>query len=216
MCLVERLLHFSLHHLRFILIYVFVEGLRCVWVSVLYSYSVYCCHIYFTSFPSVTTFPLLIFMARHLELCEDPVITLISLYRSLVLPILLLSSTWLHFSFMHCTLSCLALLWKTTIQYNTIQYNTIQYNKTSFISNIEHNTVVGLPAVGSGHLMCTATLSMSRHIPKLNYLRTADDTCLTLTRTVIYWLSVPVITDSSNTCRVFGGHFNQKSLAARL
>ena len=28
----ERLLHFCLHHLRFILIYVFVEGVRCVWV----------------------------------------------------------------------------------------------------------------------------------------------------------------------------------------
>ena len=33
--------------------------------------------------------------------------------------------------------------------------------------------------------------------------------------TVIYWLSVPVITDSSNKCRVFGGRFNPKSLAAR-
>ena len=28
----ERLFHFCLHHLRFILIYVFVEGVRCVWV----------------------------------------------------------------------------------------------------------------------------------------------------------------------------------------
>ena len=66
----------------------------------------------------------------------------------------------------------------------------------------------------SGHLTCTAKLSMPRHIPTLNYLRSAD-TCLTRTRTVIYWLSVPVIMDSSNKCRVFGGHFNPKSLAAR-
>ena len=28
----ERLLHFYLHHLRFVLIYVFVEGVRCGWV----------------------------------------------------------------------------------------------------------------------------------------------------------------------------------------
>ena len=41
------------------------------------------------------------------------------------------------------------------------------------------------------------------------------DTCRTRTRTVIYWLSVPVITDSSNTYCVFGGDFNPKSLAAR-
>ena len=36
-------------------------------------------------------------------------------------------------------------------------------------------------------------------------------TCLT--RTVIYWLSAPAIMDSANKCHVFGGHFNQKSLA---
>ncbi len=66
----------------------------------------------------------------------------------------------------------------------------------------------------SGHLTCTATLSKSRHISTLNYLRSAD-ICQTRTRTVIYWLSVPAITDSANKCNVFGGHFNPKSLAAR-
>ena len=65
----------------------------------------------------------------------------------------------------------------------------------------------------SGHLTCTATLSKSRHISTLNYLRSAD-TCLTRTRTVIYWLSVPAIMDSANKCHVFGGHLNPKSLAA--
>ena len=53
--------------------------------------------------------------------------------------------------------------------------------------------------VVSGHLPCTATLSMSRHISTLNYLRSAD-TCLK--RIVIYWLSVPAITDSTNKCCV--------------
>ena len=38
---------------------------------------------------------------------------------------------------------------------------------------------------------------------------------LTRTRTVIYWLSVPAITDSANKCHVIDGHFNPKSLAAR-
>ena len=66
--------------------------------------------------------------------------------------------------------------------------------------------------VVSDHLTCTATLSKSRHISTLNYLRSAD-TCLM--RIVIYWLSVPAITDSANKCHVFGGHFNPKSLAAR-
>ena len=36
------------------------------------------------------------------------------------------------------------------------------------------------------------------------------------TRTVIYWLSVPDITDSVNKSRVFGGHFNPKSQIARI
>ena len=65
------------------------------------------------------------------------------------------------------------------------------------------STVV--PAFGdpfvSGHLSCTDTLSMSRHISTLNYLRSAT-TCLTRTRTVICWLSAPGITDSANKCRV--------------
>ena len=55
---------------------------------------------------------------------------------------------------------------------------------------------------------------MSQHISTLNYLRSAD-TCLTQTRTVIYWLSVPAITDSENKCHVFGGHVSPKSLAVR-
>ena len=63
----------------------------------------------------------------------------------------------------------------------------------------------------SGYLPCTDTLSMSRHISTLNYLRSAA-VCLTRTRTVMCWLSVPGITDSANKCRVFGGRFNQKSL----
>ena len=54
---------------------------------------------------------------------------------------------------------------------------------------------------------------MSRHISTLNYLRSAT-TCLTRTRTVICWLSAPGITDSANKCSVFGGRFNQKSLAS--
>ena len=65
--------------------------------------------------------------------------------------------------------------------------------------------------VVSGLLSCTATLSMSRHVSTLNYLPSAD-TCPT--RTVIYWLSVPAIMDRASKLRVFGGHFNPKSLAA--
>ena len=75
--------------------------------SVLYSSSVYCCHISFTSFPSVTTFPVLSFMAPHIELW-DPVISLMSL----VLPIILLSLQPACIPPL-CFVHCIALLWKT-------------------------------------------------------------------------------------------------------
>ena len=64
----------------------------------------------------------------------------------------------------------------------------------------------------SGHLQCTATLSMSRHISTLNYLGSAD-TCLT--RTVIYWLSVPAVTDSANMPR-FRWSFQPKIASGAL
>ena len=63
--------------------------------------------------------------------------------------------------------------------------------------------------VVSGHLTCTATLSMSQHISTLNYLRSAD-TCLTRTRTVIYWLSVPVISGQYKQMPRFGWSFQPK------
>ena len=77
--------------------------------SLLYSPSVYCCHLSFTSLSSVTTFPGLDFMAPHLAL-RDPVMCLISLKRSLVLPILLHSSICLHFSCIVCSFLCPSLL----------------------------------------------------------------------------------------------------------
>ena len=77
-----------------------------------------------------------------------------------------------------------------------------------FISNKVHLEQYS----NSGHLLCGTTLSMSRHIPTLHYLRSAD-TCLTRMRTVIYWLSGPAITDSANKCHVYDDGFNQKSLA---
>ena len=54
---------------------------------------------------------------------------------------------------------------------------------------------------------------MSRHISTLNYLWSAA-TCLTRTRTVIYWLSAPAITDSANKCHGFRWSFQPKIAGA--
>ena len=95
-----------------------------------------------------------------------------------------------------------------------MKYSIVHFqDKTKMSFIITSCTIVPALAtpVVSGHLQCTATVSMSRHITTLNFLLSAD-TCLTRTRTVIYWFSVPAITDSVNKCSVFGGHFNPNSL----
>ena len=48
------------------------------------------------------------------------------------------------------------------------------------------------------------------HSSTINYPLSADP-WQTRTREFIYWLAAPGISDSANKCRVYGGHFNQKS-----
>ena len=84
--------------------------------SLLYKFSVYYCHLFLISFSSETTLPVLSLIAPQLELCGH-VISFISLNRSLVLPILLLSSICLHLSMILCSLSCLAFFWNAAFSF---------------------------------------------------------------------------------------------------
>ena len=68
-------------------------------------------YLFFVSFSSETTLPVLSFIEPQLEL-RDPVIYFISLNRSLVLPIFLLSSICLYLYMLLCSLYCLTLFWK--------------------------------------------------------------------------------------------------------
>ena len=93
-----------------------------------------------------------------------------------------------------------------------------KYNYSNYrpISNLPYTVV---PALGGPRrerplAVCGHVINVPTH-STLNYLRSAD-TCLTRTRTAMYWLSVPAITDSVNKCSVFGGHFNPNSLAHTL
>ena len=81
-------------------------------------------------------------------------------------------------------------------------YNTVSSSLTAYSS-----TCFGRPPSWAANRLCTDTLSMSRHMATLNYLWSAA-TCLTRTRTVMYWLSVPAITDSANKFHFVGGNFN--------
>ena len=84
--------------------------------SHLYIFSVYCCHLFFISYSSETTLPVLSFIAPQFEL-RDPVISFICLNRSLFLPILLLSSICLQLSMMLFSLSCLVFFWNAIFSF---------------------------------------------------------------------------------------------------
>ena len=67
------------------------------WRSFLYSYSMYSCHLFFISSASVRFIPFLPFIVL-IFVWSVPLVSLIFLKRSLVFPILLFSSTSLHWS----------------------------------------------------------------------------------------------------------------------
>ena len=79
------------------------------WRSFLYSSSVYSCHLFLISYSSVRSITFLSFI-EPIFAWNVPLISLIFLKRSLLFPILLFSSTSLHWSLRNSFLSLLALL----------------------------------------------------------------------------------------------------------
>ena len=83
------------------------------WRSFLYHYSVYSCHLFLISPASVRSIPFLLFIEPTFA-WNIPLVSLIFLKTSLVFPILLFSSTFLHWSLRKAFLSRLATLWHST------------------------------------------------------------------------------------------------------
>ena len=81
------------------------------WTSLLYSYSVYSCHLLISSAP-VRSIPFLSFI-DPIFAWNVPLVSLRFLKRSLVFPILLFSSISLHWSMRKALLSLLAILWNS-------------------------------------------------------------------------------------------------------
>ena len=81
------------------------------WRSFLYSSSVYSYHLFLISSASVRSIPFLSFI-EPIFAWNVPLVSLIFLKRSLVFPILLFSSIFLHWSLKTAFLSLLAILWK--------------------------------------------------------------------------------------------------------
>ena len=89
-----------------------VSGL---WRSVFYSCFVYSCHLFLISSASVRSLPFLSFIVPIFA-WNVPLVSLIFLKRSLVFPILLLSSSSLHWSLRKAFWSLLAILWNSAFK----------------------------------------------------------------------------------------------------
>ena len=84
--------------------------------SFLYSFSVYSCHLFWISYASVRSIPLLSFIVSIFA-WNVPLVSLIFLKRSLIFPILLFSSIYLHWSLRKAFLSLLAILWNSAFRW---------------------------------------------------------------------------------------------------
>ena len=82
----------------------------------LYSSSVYSCHLFLICSASVRSIQFLSFI-EHIFSWNIPLVSLIFLKRSLVFPVLLFSSSSLHWSLRKAFLTLLAVLWKSTFKW---------------------------------------------------------------------------------------------------
>ena len=83
--------------------------------NILYSSSVYSCHLFLIYSASVRSIPFLSFI-EPIFAWNVPLLSLIFLKRSLVFPILLFSSISLHWSLRKAFLSLLAILWNSAFK----------------------------------------------------------------------------------------------------
>ena len=86
------------------------------WRPFLYSSFVYSCHLFSISSASVRFIPLLSFIVPTFA-WNVPLVSLIFLKRSLVFPILLFSSIYLHWLLKKAFLSLLAIIWNSTFKW---------------------------------------------------------------------------------------------------
>ena len=96
------------------------------WRSFLYSSSVYSCHLFWISSASVRSIPFL-YLTEPIFAWNVPFVSLIFLKRSLVFPILLLSSISLHWSLSKAFLSLLAILWNSAFKWEYLSFSPLPF-----------------------------------------------------------------------------------------
>ena len=114
------------------------------WRSFLYSSSVYSCHLFLISSDFVRSIPFLSFIVP-MFLCNIPLVSLIFLKRSLVFPILLLSSLSLHWSPRKSLLSLLAILWTFAFRWVYLSFSPLLFASLLFSAILRPPQTILLP-----------------------------------------------------------------------
>ena len=104
-----------------------------VWVVkiILYSSSVYSCHLFLISSASVRSIPFLSFI-EPIFAWNGPLLSLIFLKRSLVFPILLFSSIFLHWLLRKAFLSLLGILWNSAFKWEYLSFSPLIFASLCF------------------------------------------------------------------------------------
>ena len=96
------------------------------WKSFLYSSSVYSYYLFLISSASVRSIPFLSFI-EPIFAWNVPLVSVISLKRSLVFPILLFSSVYLHWLLKKAFLSLLAILWNSAFKWVYLSFSPLLF-----------------------------------------------------------------------------------------
>ena len=126
--------HLTLHSRMYGFRWVIAASWLCgSWRSFLYSFSVYSCHVFLISSASVRSVPFLSFIVPIFA-WNVPLIFLIFLKRSLVFPILLFSSTSLHWTLRKSFLSLLAILCNSAFKWEYLSFSSLPFTSLLFMA----------------------------------------------------------------------------------
>ena len=135
-----------------------------LWRSFLYSSSVYSCHLFLISSASVRSILFLSFIVPIFA-WNVPLVSLIFLKRSLVFPILLFSSIFLHWSLRKAFLSLLAILWKSAFKWVYLAFSPLPLASLLFSGIFKassDNHIAFLHFFLLGMVLISASYTMSR------------------------------------------------------
>ena len=120
--------HFSMSGSRWVITPSWLSG---SWRSFLYSSSVYSYHLFLISSASLRSIPFLSFI-EPIFAWNVLLVSLIFLKRSLIFPILLLSSISLHWSLRMALLSLLAILWNSVFKWVNLSFSPLPFTSLLF------------------------------------------------------------------------------------